>query len=229
MLGMIQINLLPPEYRQPSGANMPLVLAAVLGVTIVLGMIFWWFTLSQEVTQLEGTLQTKQGEEQKLGPAQQQPKGTEQPQGKRHCQKLQAQKKEVQAIEKEIADLTARQDTIIDISQSKVMWSLKLEQLSDLMSKYKDVWVDSIRLLPGANPQLTMGCSALDYDLQRLASFRRALKEDPNFAYHFDGLKSDRATRRELDGYVNATEKASFQIRLPLTSTRIAKKKRSGP
>ena len=207
MLGMIQINLLPPEYRQPSGANMPLVLAAVLGVTIVLGMIFWWFTLSQEVTQLEGTLQTKQGEE----------------------QKLQAQKKEVQAIEKEIADLTARQDTIIDISQSKVMWSLKLEQLSDLMSKYKDVWVDSIRLLPGANPQLTMGCSALDYDLQRLASFRRALKEDPNFAYHFDGLKSDRATRRELEGYVNATEKASFQIRLPLTSTRIAKKKRSGP
>lgn len=207
MLGMIQINLLPPEYRQPSGANMPLVLAAVLGVTTVLGMIFWWFTLSQEVTQLEGTLQTKQGEE----------------------QKLQAQKKEVQAIETEIGDLTARQDTIIDISQSKVMWSLKLEQLSDLMSKYKDVWVDSIRLLPGANPQLTMGCSALDYDLQRLASFRRALKEDPNFAYHFDGLKSDRATRRELDGYVNATEKASFQIRLPLTSTRIAKKKRSGP
>ncbi|MCA8925251.1 MAG: hypothetical protein KDD82_25800 [Planctomycetes bacterium] len=201
---MIQVNLLPPEYRQRDGTNMPLLLAAALGVAMVLGMIFWWFTLSQEVTQLESTLVARQAEE----------------------AKLQEEAKKVKAIQDEINELRTRQETIIDISQSKVMWSLKLEQLSELMSKYKDFWVDSIRLLPGASQRLSMSCSALDYDLQRVASFRRALKEDPNFAYHFDGLKSDRASREEIEGYVNAKEKASFEVSLPLASTRIAKKGR---
>ncbi|MEZ6184416.1 MAG: hypothetical protein R3F62_05310 [Planctomycetota bacterium] len=200
---MIQVNLLPPEYRQRDGTNLPLLVAAVAGVAVVLGVISLWFSVNNELTRRKGDLEVLKEDEAKLI----------------------EEKKKVDAIQAEIDTLTARQDTIIDISQSKVMWSLKLEQLSDLMSKYKDFWVDSIRLQPGTNQRLTMDCSALDYDLNRVASFRRALKEDPNFAYHFDDLQSDRASRDELEGYVNAKEKTNFEVILPLAKTRVTKKR----
>ena len=53
MLGMIEINLLPPEYRAPEGTNLPLIAALAIGVLVVGFTGLYGMNLSNELAQVE--------------------------------------------------------------------------------------------------------------------------------------------------------------------------------
>jgi Tfp pilus assembly protein PilN len=199
---MIEINLLPPEYRPREKTNLPVLASMAVGLLLAGSMGMIAFRLSGEVSNLES--QKKELEVTKAD--------------------LQAKAAEVDKLTLEIARQKSRQDTIINISQSKVMWSLKLAQFAEIMSSFPGFWIDSLTLTKsgaagGKGGLLTMSVSCTGNDFREIARFRDAMKTDPNFFYHFADLESQDVRIEDLRGaYVNATDKMVFQVRLPLST-----------
>src|SRR5687767_986405 len=125
---MIEINLLPQEYRPRDSTNVPLLLTILGGIVVVCGLFFTWMKLQSEVRELEN--------------------------GNRELAKkvadLEREAKNIDKLNEEIARQKSRQETIIEISQSKVMWSQKLEQFSDIMRGYRNFWITSLTLSKAA-------------------------------------------------------------------------------
>lgn len=201
MLAMIEINLLPPEYRPREKTNLPVLASMAVGLLLAGSAGMFAFRLSGEVSRLES--EKKDLENQRTD--------------------LKAKADEVDKTTLEIARLKSRQDTIINISQSKVMWSLKLAQFAEIMSSFPGFWIDSLTLTRGGaggkGGLLTMSVSCTGNDFREIARFRDALKNDPNFFYHFADLESQNVRIEDLRGaYVNATDKMVFQVRMPLST-----------
>jgi hypothetical protein len=202
VLGMIEINLLPPEYRAPEGTNLPLIAALAIGVLVVGFTGLYGMNLSNELAQVESDLEKRLEDR----PA------------------LEELAKKVDNHKADIGRQTSRQDTIIKISQSKVMWSLKLDQFARIMNRFSTFWVTNMQLTQrssrssGVSGQLNLQLSATGRDLNDVSRFRDALKHDTNFAYHFQNLPSPQVQIQSLSGYVNATERMVFRITVPLVS-----------
>ncbi len=202
MLGMIEINLLPPEYRAPEGTNLPLIAALAIGVLVVGFTGLYGMNLSNELAQVESDLE----------------KRLEDRDG------LEETAKKVDNAKADIGRQTSRQDTIIKISQSKVMWSLKLDQFARIMNRFSTFWVTNMQLTQRrsrtgtSSGQLNLQVSATGRDLNDVSRFRDALKYDTNFAYHFENLPSPMVQIQDLSGYVNATERMVFRITIPIVS-----------
>lgn len=197
MLAMIEVNLLPAEYRPRETTNVPFMATLVVGFLVIGGLFLYWMKAETELTELKRKNEDLTRKQEEL---------------KREADK-------VDKLKEEIERQKSRQQTIIEISQSKVMWSMKLEQLSGLMFEYKNFWVQSLGLTKtgGRASVLTMRCSAANSTLNDIARFRDSLQNDPNFWYHFARLDSFSYTRMALTGFRNATEKYDFEIKLPLT------------
>jgi Tfp pilus assembly protein PilN len=196
---MIEINLLPPEYRPREKTNLPVLAAMAVGLLLAGASGMTAFKLSGEVSALEQSKKELEGQK----------------------AELEVKAREVDKLTQEIQRQKSRQDTIIAISQSKVMWSLKLAQFAEIMQGFPGFWIDSLTLTRGAARGsaglLTMSVSSTGNDFREVARFRDALKNDPNFYYHFSDLESQDVRIEDLTGeYVNATEKMLFQVRLPL-------------
>lgn len=193
MLGMIEINLLPQEFRPSKGTNFPLMASVAVGMFVVGGVILYGIKLKNELAALNSHY--KELDERRIT--------------------LEAEVKKVKDLKAEIARQKARQDTIIEIAESKVMWSLKLQQLSELMKDFPGFWVKRMQLTKSSKSSLSMDVSATGSDLRRVARFRDTLKNDPNFFYHFDDLKSEQVRIVQLQKK-NFTEEMDFKIELPL-------------
>lgn len=199
MLAMIEINLLPQEYRPRDSHNVPLLLTVLGGIVLVCGLFFTWMKLENEVRELERTNADL---------------------AKRKAD-LERDAKTIDKLKEEIARQKSRQETIIEISQSKVMWSQKLEQFSDIMRNYRNFWVTNLNLAKtagrgGAQATLALRMSGLGYDMREVAKLRDALQNDQNFFYHFQRLDSFTVNRTAVQNARNATEKMDFEIKLPV-------------
>jgi Tfp pilus assembly protein PilN len=199
VLAMIEINLLPQEYRPRDSHNVPLLLTVLGGIVLVCGLFFTWMKLENEVRDLERTNAdlTKRKAD------------------------LERDAKTIDKLKEEIDRQKSRQETIIEISQSKVMWSQKLEQFSDIMRSYRNFWVTTLNLSKaagraGASGTLSLRVSGLGYDMREVAKLRDALQNDQNFFYHFQRLESFTVNRVAVANYRNATEKMDFEIKLPV-------------
>jgi Tfp pilus assembly protein PilN len=199
---MIEINLLPPEYRPRETTNVPLVLTILAGVVIVCGTFFFWMSVQSEVNELEranADLSRKKAN-------------------------LENEAKKVAKLKDEIDRQKSRQETIVDISQSKVMWSQKLEQFADIMTNYPSFWVQNLTLTKGAagrggtSSTLSMRMSGIGYDMRQVAGLRDTIQNDQNFFYHFDRLDSYTVQRVAVTGFRNATERMDFEVKLPVAS-----------
>lgn len=200
MLAMIQINLLPQEYRPAEGTNFPLVAALVVGLAALSLTGGYAMVLNDELTTLER-------EETELVEKKTQ---------------LETKGKEVDEAKAEIARHTSRQDAIIKISQSKVMWSLKLDQFARIVGseRFSGFWITSLQLTDarGRQGSLNMQVSAIGRDLNDVSAFRDALKDDANFFYHFTDLNAPSVQTQTLSPgqYLNATSTMSFRMTLPV-------------
>lgn len=202
---MIEINLLPPEYRPREKTNVPLMFTVAAGMVVVGAIIMWGINLNRQL----GSLTTTHSELLKEKAA------------------LEDDVKKVKALKGKIARQKARQQTIIGISQSKVMWSLKLQQLSQIMEKFPNFWVKKLALgKKRGGGTLSLGISATGSNLREIARFRDAIKNDPNFFYHFETLQSYAVSIKPLKEGLNFKEVMDLNMTLPLKAAESGKKKR---
>jgi len=179
MLGMIEINLLPQEYRVQERTPMGFILTVVIGICVVGGIVIYGFSLRQqlaEATDNNGRLQERE----------------------KKAKEIEAK---VDKADAEIKNAQKRQNTIIEISQTKILWSLKLVQFGRILVDYPSFWIDRLALERGRGTSgvVTLQCYALGQDLRNIARFRERLKGDTNFWYHFEGLESY-SEQRVLNG-----------------------------
>ena len=163
---MIEINLLPQEYRVQERTPLGLFLTVVIGICAVGAAGVYDIRLNKDLTNAQEQNAKLKDEQQKSA----------------------ARKAEVQKLEKEIEIKKKRQETIIEISQSKIIWSQKLIQFGKIMAEYPDFWIDRLSLSPGGSKGGKLTCSffALGNDLRKAAAFRERVISDTNFWYHFD-------------------------------------------
>lgn len=203
MLAMIEINLLPDIYRPRDKTNVPLMLTVAVGMLVVGAIILWGIelnrTLATRTTEAEGFTKERDS--------------------------LKEDVKKVKQLKQKIARQKARQDTIIEISQSKVMWSLKLQQLAAIMDKFPSFWVKRMSLTKAkGGGALKMEVSATGSNLREVARFRDSIKADPNFAYHFDELEGYQVRIGKLPAGMNFKEKMDLSLTLPLKSWQTGKR-----
>lgn len=206
MLAMIQVNLLPAEFRPGEKTNLSLI--AVILVGLLVGGAAGLYGMEQR--NKHDSLETQRAD--------------------KESKKAELDRKvdHVKGLKKDISQQKDRQTTIIEISQSKIMWSLKLQQFGKIMQDFPGFWIRSLTLRPGSTKKtatLHMECSATGSSLREVARFRDAIKNSPNFFYHFSSLDSGEVLIRELEPDLNFTEKMDFSVNLPLRKPIVAKKK----
>lgn len=154
---MIQINLLPPEYRVTDKAPIGLFLFGLVGVLFVFLSIAGWFVLDKKVERLRGTLsELDQLEKEKQGILE-----------------------DIKKKEDEIIDALKRQEMIVGISMSKIKWAQKLYELSKLISKH-EVWVMTVEL-DDKTKEFVLNCFCRGTDERKVADFRKALLRNRTF------------------------------------------------
>jgi cell division protein FtsB len=133
---MIQINLLPPEYRPRTGTPVARFVAIVAGVVLVASATgayaYTHFIELAKVTEL------------------------------REAKEAEVRVKEVQrdrslALQREIDGYERRRRAIQTINRSRVLWSRKLDQFFDIVTSQNSdenfqVWLDSIEVPPQLAP-----------------------------------------------------------------------------
>lgn len=171
---MIEINLLPPEYRVQERTPLGLFLTIVIGISVVGAIGVYEIGLRKE-------LANKQQRNAELTA---------------EAERTRIEKEKVEAIEREIKIAEKRQNTIIAISQSKIVWSQKLIQFGRIMAEYPDFWIDRLNLAKGGTGTgtLTLNFFAVGSDLRKVAAFRERITSDTNFWYHFDRFNAPRVS-----------------------------------
>jgi len=172
---MIEINLLPQEYRVQERTPLGLFLTVVVGICTVGAIGVYEIRLKKD-------LADKQNENMGL---------------KAEQEKTAKDKADVVKLENDITVARKRQETIIEISQSKIIWSQKLVQFGRIMQEYPNFWIDRLNLQKGGGTdkgRLTLNFYALGNNLKDVAAFRKRVTEDTNFWYHFDKFDAPRVT-----------------------------------
>lgn len=167
MLGMIEINLLPQEYRVQERTPLALFLTIVAGIIVVGGIGVTAIRVRDELLQAQ-----KKQEELKTEKAQ-----------------WEERKKTVEGFKAEIATAQRRQMTIIEISQSKIMFSQKLCQFGKLLADYPGFWIDRLGMSRGGGIETAF--TAVADDLNKIAEFREAVTGDTSFWYHFKAFDTN--------------------------------------
>ncbi|MGE0713168.1 MAG: PilN domain-containing protein [Planctomycetota bacterium] len=207
MLAMIEINLLPAEFRPREKTNLGLIATVAVGLLVFGVVAMIGFDQNNQLASLDTEYQSLQKKKEEKD----------------------RKVKYVRELEREVAQQKDRQNTIIEISQSKIMWSLKLQQFSRIMQEFPGFWIKSIDLLKNSQTgdiQVRLDCSATGSSLREVARFRDTLKNDPNFSYHFEGLESSEVRIEQLTG-CNFSEQMNFTVVLPLEKA--VEKKKKGP
>ncbi len=165
MLAMIEINLLPEDFRPLERTPRGLFLTIVIGLLVVLGI---------GAFDMRARTDLRQAEQEKERLAQEKAR-------------WEGQKKEVDRLKKEIEVAQKRQMTIIGIAESKIMWSQKLCQLGRILSEYPLFWID--RLTMDRATGLTTTFYVVTDDFTKVAEFREAIQNDTDFWYHFKAFE----------------------------------------
>ncbi len=174
----IRINLLPPEYRKKEMTPLATLLPALVAFTLVLGAGAFW------AWNHFGALARVQAENEQL----QQGWGTRQ-----------APLRYLASLRSEEDDYAARSETISEIATSRVPWTLKLDQLCDLVAdddggeRYL-VWLSHFLVKKpqgntrrgatkvGESIAIEGLCFSDEHPLNRFNQFHEALQEHAFFA-----------------------------------------------
>jgi len=172
---MIEINLLPQEYRVQERTPLGLFLTVVVGICTVGAIGVYEIRLKKDLADKQNENVTLKAEQEKTA----------------------KDKADVIKLEKDIEVARKRQETIIEISQSKIIWSQKLVQFGRIMQEYPNFWIDRLNLQKGGGGdkgRLTLNFYALGNNLKDVAAFRKRVIEDTNFWYHFERFDAPRVT-----------------------------------
>ncbi len=186
---MIQVNLLPPEYRKVEGTPVARLVAVLAGVFITATAVSVWGYVHFAILAKEQTKRAQMEEE---------------------LVSLQALATRSQALLTEFKEYQARRGTIESIGKSRVLWSKKLDEFADVVHNKGDkkrhlVWFSGVRTGaprgPGSAGVLSVdGWSGGDYT--RLADF----SEDVQKSEFFEDFMSIDPPRGELVQFQDALD-----------------------
>lgn len=184
---MIRVNLLPPEYRKVDGPPIGRVVALVVGAFLVTSAVGGWgyvhFGLLADAE--------KQREEKE-----------------EDLQQLRRMAERSQALLAEFTEYQRRRETIEKIGASRILWSRKLDELSDIIFNKGDqkeylVWLSSVRTVGGRNPESPVGLHIQGLcggSLSNLSTFNGRIKETREFFDDFTKVDPPAGTQKPLDG-----------------------------
>lgn len=158
---MIEINLLPPQFRTVERTPLPIFLGLIGGIVIVAGMLGFLAKLSSDGRKLDEKKQLLTG--------------------MRDAKAKEVE--EIRKIEKELQESQGRIDTVLNIAESKTYWALKLDQLSRVLPNY--AWIENLTYDGGA---VKLSCKARGTSWARYTELRQKIRNDTNFMYHFDQI-----------------------------------------
>jgi Tfp pilus assembly protein PilN len=201
---MIEINLLPPQYRPVERTPLPLFLSFVGGIVLVGAALLFYVALVKSTSTLM----------------------SERESAATKCGKLEKIANEADRLEKEVKEAGARIDTLFMISQSKIFWSRKLDQL--VIVRPASIWLDSITLTEGKKEEpgvLVLGCNSRGGDFAKVEAFLIMLRKDDNFIYNFQDAYSLGVDRVDPGEEFKEREIVKFQVNLPIKPPEGKKKK----
>lgn len=165
---MIEINLLPPQYRSVERTPLPVFLSLIGGLALI-GAAFVGLLLMMKAVQraeeAKSQITAERDKKKKLA-------------------------EEVDQLERDIAEAKGRVDTVLGIADSKIFWGIKLDQLMRILPEGV-IWIDSLSIVQRpTGGELRLECNAKGVDLQRFTGWKQTLRQDTNFFYHFDGISA---------------------------------------
>ena len=158
---MIEINLLPPQYRTVERTPLPVFLGMIGGLVVVAALGLYLIKLN---------IPTRRLEEQRI-----------QLTGIRDAKAKEVE--DIRKIERELQESQGRIDTVLGIAESKVYWAQKLDNLVRILPSY--AWIESLNYDGG---RLTLTCKARGTGYQKYTELRQKFRNDTNFMYHFDTI-----------------------------------------
>ncbi len=171
---MIQINLLPPEYRRAESTPIGRFLAIVVGAVIVTGgLVAYGFV---HYSTLKGVREVREATDAEYG-------------------NKKAQAEVSLALQAEINAYEARRKAIQQVAKDRILHSRKLDELLDILHNKGDrtayyVWLKDLSVRPGRQlkkGQMDSGGSmsfsgwAETREFSRVTSLRDAIRKDPFF------------------------------------------------
>ncbi len=164
---MIEINLLPPQYRSVERTPLPVFMSLIVGIVLVagaLGALGLVIEAKRQAEEQRGNLTAERD-------------------------RKKAEAAVVDQLEAEIREAQGRVNTLLNIAESKIYWAMKLEQLVRILPPH--VWLDSIVVSQKqGGGELRLVANARGTGFNRLAELKQALRGDTNFFYHFDGIEA---------------------------------------
>ena len=211
---MIEVNLLPPEYRRVERTPLPRLVVLVVGTGMVVASLFYlvligWVKMGQEKSRERDLNETKARQAAPLA--------------------------ERSQLEAEIGAIESRKNTISNIWQTRMIWSRKLDQLCDIVPRF----IGFTRLeflgpqasrgrLPEATETggtLTVDCLSATSEEKRLADFLRVLQgqlapeppatQETAIDFFKDFLRVDDSGWKKNE-YKEYAEKEALEFRLEL-------------
>ncbi|RME72488.1 MAG: hypothetical protein D6776_08720 [Planctomycetota bacterium] len=194
MVRMIEINLLPPQYRTVERTPLPVFLGLIVGLLLI-GAAFVAYVV-----------QTKRGVT-----LAQQKRGLE-----LDIQEKKAKAAQVDRIQREIKEARMRIDAATRVAQERTPWTRVLSEFVDLRPPY--IWLESQAARRGADGkgELRLACNARGTNLQRYTEFRQRLRSRTNFMYHFSTISGARLDVRLTGEQYLEPKMLSFNLTLPL-------------
>ncbi|MFC1706379.1 PilN domain-containing protein [Planctomycetota bacterium] len=195
---MIEINLLPPQYRAVERTPLPVFLGLILAICLIAGAVVFMVVKVKKTQVLKTDLAQVKLE-------------------------LEAAKKAEKEYDKLIAKITEaekRIKTVLGIAKSKIPWALKIEQLLEIMPR--SVWIENLSLVSDGKGGGTMsfGANARGTSLQRITEFKQILRSDTNFFYHFERILTPMVQTIPPGDEFAEPLILSFQVTLPLRSVK---------
>ena len=120
-----------------------------------------------------------------------------------------------------------RQQTIINISRSKVVWSQKLDQLSKIFQSFPDFRTRKMTMdQKQTGGRFILDCSSVGDNFDKVAEFQEVIQKDAKFYFHFIELLAPRFVRvPETD---DEPERLNFTLTLTIKSFANETKKKPG-
>lgn len=197
---MIEINLLPPQYRTVERTPLPIFLGLIGGIVLVAVTGLYLVALTTKT-------QTLDNEKVRLV-------------GVRDVKAKEVE--EIRKIERELQESQGRIDTVLGIAESKLYWAHKLEQMARLLPRY--VWIDTLNF---DGQRLSLSCKARGTSLQRYTQLRQDIRNNTNFVYHFDSMPLTNID--VVNPGAQYLEPAVLSFQLPLTLRQVEQAGATGP
>jgi len=184
---MIKINLLPPEYRKSDGPPIARVAALVVGAVVSASAFGVWCWVHFSVLADAEARRIEKEED---------------------LAQVRDLADRSDALLREFQEYQRRRETIEKIGSSRILWSRKLDEMSDLIHNKGDtkaflVWLNSVRTVGarGSDSQVGLSIAGISggAEYSKLSDFNRAIKETKEFFEDFVKVDPPEGTQRKFE------------------------------